>query len=51
MKLDDYKKLTKRSSDGLSGRVKLVLQIIIGGVATIWIRRSRPQPQTVSPFS
>ena len=42
--IDDYKKLTKRSSDGLSGRVKLVLQIIIGGVATIWITAiSEPQ--------
>ena len=42
--IDDFKKLTKRSSDGLSGRVKLVLQIIIGGVATIWITAiSEPQ--------
>ena len=42
--VDDYKKLTKRSSDGLSGRVKLVLQIIIGGAATIWITTiSEPQ--------
>ncbi|MEE2996299.1 MAG: phospho-N-acetylmuramoyl-pentapeptide-transferase [Pseudomonadota bacterium] len=35
--IDDYKKLTKRSSDGLSGRAKLILQIIIGGAAAIWI--------------
>ena len=35
--VDDYKKLTKRSSDGLPGRVKLVLQFIIGGGAAIWI--------------
>ncbi|PPR10218.1 MAG: Phospho-N-acetylmuramoyl-pentapeptide-transferase [Alphaproteobacteria bacterium MarineAlpha11_Bin1] len=35
--IDDYQKLTKRSSDGLPGRIKLILQIIIGGVATIWI--------------
>ena len=42
--IDDYKKLTKRSSDGLSGRVKLILQIIIGGAATIWITAiSEPQ--------
>ena len=42
--IDDFKKLTKRSSDGLSGRVKLVLQIIIGGAATIWITAiSEPQ--------
>ena len=35
--LDDYKKLTRRSSDGLSGRMKLLLQALIGGAATIWI--------------
>ena len=35
--VDDYKKLTKRSSDGLPGRVKLVLQFIIGGGGAIWI--------------
>ncbi len=35
--MDDYKKLTKRSSAGLSGRMKLLLQTIIGGGATIWI--------------
>ncbi|MEC9207572.1 MAG: phospho-N-acetylmuramoyl-pentapeptide-transferase, partial [Pseudomonadota bacterium] len=35
--VDDYKKLTKRSSDGLPGQVKLVLQFIIGGGGAIWI--------------
>lgn len=35
--VDDYIKLTKRSSNGLSGRLKLVGQIIIGGGVTIWI--------------
>ncbi len=35
--VDDYKKLTKRSSAGLSGRMKLLLQTIIGGGATVWI--------------
>ena len=35
--IDDYKKLTKRSSEGMSGKAKLLLQIIIGGVATVWI--------------
>jgi phospho-N-acetylmuramoyl-pentapeptide-transferase len=35
--VDDYIKLTKRSSKGLSGRLKLVGQVIIGGGVTIWI--------------
>jgi phospho-N-acetylmuramoyl-pentapeptide-transferase len=35
--VDDYKKLTKRSSAGLSGRMKLLLQTLIGGGATVWI--------------
>ena len=35
--VDDYIKLTKRSSNGLSGRLKLVGQVIIGGGVTIWI--------------
>ena len=34
---DDYLKLTKRSSDGLPGRIKLVLEIAIAAVAAIWI--------------
>ena len=35
--VDDYIKLTKRSSNGLSGRLKLIGQIVIGGGVTIWI--------------
>ncbi|CAN0583084.1 unnamed protein product, partial [Laminaria digitata] len=35
--VDDYIKLTKRSSNGLSGRLKLLAQIIIGVGVTIWI--------------
>ncbi|CAN0439689.1 unnamed protein product [Discosporangium mesarthrocarpum] len=35
--VDDYIKLTKRSSNGLPGRLKLVGQIIIGVGVTIWI--------------
>lgn len=34
--LDDYKKLVKRSSDGLSGRQKLAAQFIIAGLA-VWM--------------
>lgn len=35
--IDDYIKLTKRSSNGLPGRLKLVGQIAIGVGVTIWI--------------
>lgn len=35
--VDDYMKLTKRSSKGLSSRLKLLSQIIIGGGVTVWI--------------
>ncbi len=35
--LDDYLKVTKRNTKGLSGRRKLVFQCIIAGVAAIWI--------------
>lgn len=34
---DDYKKLTKRSTAGLSSRGKLVGQLVISGIATYWI--------------
>ena len=39
---DDYKKLTKRSTSGLSGRRKLLAQIAISGIAAIliaWLTR------------
>jgi len=35
--VDDYIKLTKRSSNGLPGRLKLIAQIVIGVGVTIWI--------------
>ncbi len=34
---DDYLKLTRRSSKGLSGRLKLALQVVIGTASTVWI--------------
>lgn len=34
---DDYLKLTRRNSKGLSGRIKLLAQIVIGGVVAVWI--------------
>jgi phospho-N-acetylmuramoyl-pentapeptide-transferase len=42
--VDDYRKLTKRSSKGLSGRGKLVAQGGIGVVATLWIVQLTPEP-------
>jgi phospho-N-acetylmuramoyl-pentapeptide-transferase len=34
---DDYKKLTKRSSAGMPGKLKLLFQILISAGATYWI--------------
>ena len=34
---DDYQKLSKRNHRGISGRVKLVVQAVIGLIAGIWI--------------
>ena len=39
---DDYLKLTKRSSDGLSGRTKLLSQMVIAGIASVWIIHIAP---------
>jgi phospho-N-acetylmuramoyl-pentapeptide-transferase len=41
---DDYLKLTKRNSKGLSGRLKLVCQIAIAAAAAIWIAYVTRQP-------
>lgn len=35
--LDDYLKITKRNSKGVNGRVKLVVQALVGFVAAWWI--------------
>jgi len=35
--LDDYKKLTKNSCDGISGKVKLLFQVLLSVGATLWI--------------
>ncbi len=39
---DDYLKLTNKNSKGLSGKLKLLAQIIIGSVATIGIMAALP---------
>ena len=35
--IDDWRKVTKKSSDGLSGKGKLVLQFAVAGVAVVWM--------------
>jgi len=40
--LDDYLKVTKRDSKGISYHLKLLLQAIVAGVATIWITQMLP---------
>lgn len=44
--VDDYIKLTKRSSNGLPGRLKLVAQVAIGVGVTIWITSLSEGPLT-----
>lgn len=39
---DDYLKLTKRNPKGLPGKLKLVMQFAIAGVAAYWIRELQP---------
>ena len=40
--VDDYQKLTKKSSRGLSSRVKLLLQLLIGGIAALATMHTAP---------
>ncbi len=35
--LDDYRKVTKRSSAGVAGKSKLILEILLAGAAAYWI--------------
>ncbi len=39
---DDFLKLTKRNPKGMSGRVKLVGQTVIGLIAAVWLMRLMP---------
>src|SRR3546814_10454145 len=40
--IDDYLKLTKRSSDGLPGRLKLLIQVVIATAVALWISHIAP---------
>jgi len=42
---DDYLKLTKKSSDGLAGRLKILFQFLIGGIAIMGIMQAMPDVQ------
>ena len=51
--VDDYLKLTRRNSKGLSGRIKLLAQVLIGFAATLWIIKLSPtgiQTHLAVPF-
>ncbi len=39
---DDYLKLTKRNTKGLSGKLKIAAQLVIGGVAAVGIMENLP---------
>ena len=41
---DDYLKLTRRSSRGLSGRFKLLAEIIVATAVIVWIMQNTPAP-------
>ncbi len=41
---DDYLKVTRQSSRGLSGRLKFILEIVISVAATAWILRISGEP-------
>src|SRR5690606_23810877 len=40
--MDDYLKLTKRNTKGLSGKMKIVIQLVIGLIATLGIMHALP---------
>jgi len=41
---DDYRKLTKRSHQGISGRMRLAIEFAVVGVAFVWIYRVSGTP-------
>ncbi len=41
---DDYQKLTKSKSKGIPARVRLLAEIIVAGIATLWIMHLTPAP-------
>jgi phospho-N-acetylmuramoyl-pentapeptide-transferase len=52
--IDDYQKLTKRSSRGLSSRMKFLMQLLVGGLAAIAVAEVAPPPLSATlavPFA
>ncbi|HSV02710.1 MAG TPA: phospho-N-acetylmuramoyl-pentapeptide-transferase [Phenylobacterium sp.] len=44
--LDDYAKVTRQSTEGVSGRLRLLLEALVGGVAVLMmIRLGQPSPE------
>jgi len=43
--VDDYLKITKRNTKGVSGKLKLIAQAVIALVAIIWIQKVSQDPQ------
>jgi phospho-N-acetylmuramoyl-pentapeptide-transferase len=35
--IDDYQKVTKKGTAGLSGKVRLLMEFVIAGIAVFWI--------------
>ena len=44
--IDDYLKVTKRSVDGVSGRIKLLFQFGVAAIAVMFLMRLQPPPLT-----
>ncbi|HEX3485757.1 MAG TPA: phospho-N-acetylmuramoyl-pentapeptide-transferase [Micropepsaceae bacterium] len=44
--VDDYLKVTKRSADGVSGRMKLLFQFLVAAAATFFLMRLQAVPLT-----
>jgi phospho-N-acetylmuramoyl-pentapeptide-transferase len=40
--MDDYLKVSRRDSRGMSGKLKFIMQIIIGLIASVWIMQMMP---------
>lgn len=40
--IDDYQKVTKRSTGGLSGRVRLLMEFVVAAGATFWVTQYAP---------
>jgi phospho-N-acetylmuramoyl-pentapeptide-transferase len=48
---DDYKKVTKSSSDGVGGKIKLIFEFLIAIIAVFWIMRLHGEGTLVFPFA